>query len=130
MHDILRERLWRNLEALPEERIYQVLDYVEFLNSKYARETGRTASPVQRFGERLQDHMRLNGVSMGAIRGTLEVVSTADRMVTDLAAAGRTLLREVEEGLRPPAAPTRQGPPVRNLPPPERPRSPDTSDVG
>lgn len=105
MHDFLRERLWRNLEALPEERIYQVLDYIEFLNSKYARDNSRTASPLQRFGERLEDHMRMNGVALTAIRGTLEVMGTADRVVSDLAQAGRSIMREVESGLRPAAEP-------------------------
>jgi hypothetical protein len=37
MHEILRERLSRQIEALPEEQLYQVLDYIEFLTSKYAR---------------------------------------------------------------------------------------------
>ncbi len=31
MHEILRDRILRRLEALPEDRLYQVLDYVEFL---------------------------------------------------------------------------------------------------
>src|SRR5687768_3911135 len=36
MHDVLRQRLMRHIEALPEERLYHALDYVEFLASKYA----------------------------------------------------------------------------------------------
>jgi hypothetical protein len=120
MHDILRERLWRNLEALPEERLYQVLDYVEFLSSKYAREGVRSPSPLRRFGERLEDHMRMNGVALGAIRGTLEVVGTADRVVNEFAAAGRSILKEVETGLRTPVEP-RDKTEVRNLPSPPPP---------
>jgi hypothetical protein len=117
MHDILRERLWRNLEVLPEERIYQVLDYVEFLSSKYAREGVRSTSPIRRFGEKLEDHMRMNGVAMGAIRGTLEAMGTADRVVSDLAQAGRSIIREVETGLKAPLEP-RDATDVRNLPAP------------
>jgi len=101
MHDILRERLWRNLEALPEDRLYQVLDYIEFLNSKYARDAARPpASSIQRFGEKLEDHMRMNGVGFSAIRGTLQVMGTADRVVADFAEIGRSLLKEVETGLK------------------------------
>jgi hypothetical protein len=101
MHDILRERLWRNLEALPEDRLYQVLDYIEFLNSKYARDAARPpASSFQRFGEKLEDHMRMNGVGFSAIRGTLQVMGTADRVVADFAEIGRSLLKEVETGLK------------------------------
>jgi hypothetical protein len=35
MHDILRERLMRKIESLPEDQVYQILDYIEFLESKY-----------------------------------------------------------------------------------------------
>ena len=101
MHDMLKDRLCRSIEALPEDRVYQVLDYVEFLASKYARDRVPAASsPLQRFGERLEDQMRLNGVGLAAIRGTMKVMGAADRAVTDLAQAGRSLWREVEEGLR------------------------------
>jgi hypothetical protein len=41
MHDILRERIWRKLQALPPEQVYQVLDYLEFLEAKYARDRAR-----------------------------------------------------------------------------------------
>ena len=36
MHDVLRDRLSRKLDVLPEPQLYQVLDYIEFLESKYA----------------------------------------------------------------------------------------------
>ncbi len=115
MHDMLRERLWRNLEALPDERLYQVLDYVEFLTSKYARENVREPSSLRRFGERLEDRMRMNGVGLTAIRGTLEAMGTADRLMSDLTQAGKSLFREVEAGLKTPAP--RDATEVRNLPP-------------
>jgi hypothetical protein len=117
MHDLLRERILRHLEALPDDRLYQVLDYIEFLTSKYARSGVRPpASPFQRFGERLEDKLRGNSVGFGAIRSTLEAVGTADRVVSGLAEAGRSLLREVSgnetsEG-SPAAAPERRIPPA------------------
>lgn len=113
MHDVLRERLWRHLEALPEDQLYQVLDYIEFLSSKYARERVRPpASPFQRFGERLEDKLRGNSVGFGAIRGTMEVMGTADRMVAGLTEAGRSLLKEVGGGLKPAARPAESGGPA------------------
>ena len=50
MHDVLRQRLLRRIESLPEEQVYQVLDFIEFLESKYARDlqveaTGLQSSP-------------------------------------------------------------------------------------
>ena len=36
MHDILRERLIRKIETLPEDQVYQTLDYIEFLEGNQA----------------------------------------------------------------------------------------------
>ncbi|MDR0787438.1 MAG: DUF2281 domain-containing protein [Gemmatimonadota bacterium] len=119
MHDLLKERLWRTLESLPEERVYQVLDYVEFLGSKYARENQpRAGSALRDFGEKLEDHMRMNGVALGAIRGTMDVVGTADKVFSDITRMGRSFFREVESGLRPSTTP-REEPEARGsvLPP-------------
>lgn len=123
MHDILRERLHRQLEALPEDRLYQVLDYIEFLTSKYARDQVRPpGSPIQRFGERLEDRLRGNGVGFGAIKGTLEVMGTADRVMSGLREVGRTILKEVgaaepEASPRPPARPVlKPGPAAPDVP--------------
>ncbi len=104
MHDTLRDRLLRNIEALPEDRIYQALDYVEFLASRYARSPVRLARPLQKFGERWEDSMRAHGVGLRAIRGTLDVVGTADRVFSGLAEAGRSLLRETDATERSPGA--------------------------
>lgn len=100
IHETLRDRLLRNIEALPEERVYQALDYVEFLASKYARAPVRPARPLQKFGEVWEDKMRAQGVGIRAIRGTLDVVGTADRVFSGLAEAGRSLLRDVEPDRR------------------------------
>lgn len=116
MHDVLRERILRHLDALPEERLYQVADYIEFLSSKYARDQVRPASSVQRFGERLEEKLRGNRVGVDAIRGTLNVVGNADRVVSGLAQAGRNLLKEVGGSGIEPAAPPRPTPHARPRP--------------
>ena len=100
MHDILRDRILRHLETLPELQQYQVLDYIEFLSSKYNREV-RQPGGVQRFGELLEDKMRAQGVALGTIRGALGVVGTAGRVVSGITEAGRTVLREVESVVLP-----------------------------
>ena len=111
MYDVLRDRIWRNLEALPEEKLYQVLDYIEFLGSKYSREPVRAPSAFQKFGEKLEDRLRGNRVGLDAIRSTLGVVGTADRMVSGLTEAGRSLIREVGSTVLPPEGPARSTPP-------------------
>ena len=125
MHDILRERIMRHLEALPEDRLYQVLDYIEFLGSRYARDAVRPpSSSIQRFGERLEDKLRGNRVGFGAIRSTLEAMGTADRMVTGLAEAGRSLMREVSTPVQ--AGPAPATPPTPPPPAPAEPSRPRT----
>lgn len=100
MHDVLRDRILRHLESLPEMQQYQVLDYIEFLSSKYNRSV-RQPGGVQRFGELLEDKMRAQGVALGTIRGALGVVGTAGRVVSGITEAGRTVLREVENVVLP-----------------------------
>lgn len=100
MHDTLRDRILRSLDTLPEVQQYQVLDYIEFLSSKYNRDVRRTGS-VQRFGDLLEDKMRMQGVALTTIRGTMGVVGTAGRLVSGLTEAGRTVLKEVENAVMP-----------------------------
>jgi hypothetical protein len=101
MHDHLRERILRHLETLPEAQQYQVLDYLEFLSSKYNRDL-RSPGTVQRFSELLEDRMRAQGVALATIRGTMGVMGTAGRFVTGLTEAGRSVIREVEGAVRAP----------------------------
>lgn len=102
MNEVLRQRLWRHIEALPEEKVYQVLDYIEFLTSKYAKSPLRPpGSSLLRFGERLEDKMRSQGVAIRAMRGALDAVGTADRVFAGISEAGRTILKEVNTGLQP-----------------------------
>jgi hypothetical protein len=116
MHDVLRDRLIRHIDALPEAQLYQVLDYIEFLSSKYAREGVRQPNPVQRFGELLEDKMRGQGLALGTIRGALGVMGTAGRMVSGITEAGRTVLREVEQVVLPPGETPPAGPPALRQP--------------
>ena len=44
MNEFLKDRILRRLEPLSDERLYQVLDYIEFLESKYAQH--EAAPPV------------------------------------------------------------------------------------
>jgi len=93
MHDLLRARLMRHIEALPEAQIYQALDYLEFLSSKYARENVREPGAFQKFSELLEDKMRGQGLAFGTIKGALGVMGTAGRVMSGITEAGRTVIR-------------------------------------
>lgn len=130
MHDVLRQRLMRHIEALPEEQLYQALDYVEFLTSKYARETSRSPTSLQKFGELLEDKMRGQGLTIRTIRGTLGAVGTADRMFSGIAEAGRSLIREVEQGVKSVASAASDPPPANGSDPARGPSGPPAPGSG
>lgn len=96
MHDVLRERVVRKLESLPDDQLYQVLDYIEFLESRYGdQDLEREVSGLQRFAERLEDGLRRRTVSPSTIREAFQLISAADRVLSGVSSAGRQLLDEL-----------------------------------
>jgi hypothetical protein len=95
MHDVLRQRVIRHLESLPEEQIYQVLDYIEFLESKYARSMQVEASALQRFAEGLEDRLRKKAMSPHTLREAFQLIAAADRVLSSVSTAGREILGEL-----------------------------------
>ena len=95
MNDILRERLIRKLDTLPEERIYQILDYIDFLESKYAPKPSTAPNPLKRFAEGVEDTLRAGKMSATAIAGTMNVMNKAVGVVTDVANAGKSVASEI-----------------------------------
>jgi hypothetical protein len=95
MNDILRERLIRKLDTLPEEKIYQILDYIDFLESKYAPKVTAAPNPLKRFAEGVEDTLRAGRMSAGVIGGTMNVMNKAVGLVTDAANAGKSVATEI-----------------------------------
>ena len=121
MNDILRERLIRKLDTLPEEKIYQILDYIDFLESKYAPKLSTAPNPLKRFAEGVEDTLRAGKMSANVIGGTMNVMNKAVGVLTDVANAGKSVATEIagvassvtsskpqtpQAGSAPPAAPT------------------------
>jgi hypothetical protein len=131
MNDILRERLIRKLDTLPEEKIYQILDYIDFLESKYAPKLSTAPNPLKRFAEGVEDTLRAGKMSANVIGGTMNVMNKAVGLVTDVANAGKSVATEVAgvvssvtapKSQPPPAGPPPSGtppaPPMQTPPPP------------
>jgi hypothetical protein len=95
MNDILRERLIRKLDTLPEEKIYQILDYIDFLESKYAPRPSTAPNPLKRFAEGVEDTLRAGKMSAGVIGGTMNVMNKAVGVLTDVANAGKSVATEI-----------------------------------
>ncbi|MCG6957800.1 MAG: DUF2281 domain-containing protein [Gemmatimonadetes bacterium] len=108
MHDVLRQRLLRKIESLPDEQIYQVLDFIEFLEAKYSEAASVEASGLQKFAEGLEDKLRKRAVSPATIREAFQLISSADRVLSGVSSAGKRILAELNEALEGPAEGSRK----------------------
>jgi hypothetical protein len=103
MNDLLKQRILRRLEGLPDERAYQVLDYIEFLESKYAERAAPTGI-LAKITETVEDTMRAAKLPVQAISGTASMMDSASRIMKGIAAAGQAVVDEaVKAAARPPA---------------------------
>lgn len=91
MHDILKDRILRRLETLPEERLYHVLDYIEFLESKYAQRQAPAPNVLQRFAEGIEDTLRAGNVSAKTAAEAMGFMSKAIGVLSNVAAAGASV---------------------------------------
>jgi len=91
MNDIFRERIIRRLESLPDETAYQVLDYIEFLETRHGS-GAREPNTLQKIAEGVQD----------TLRATMEMMDAAGKIMRGVAAAGRAAVEEIQT---PPKAP-------------------------
>jgi hypothetical protein len=106
MHDVLRRRLLRRIESLPEAQIYQVLDFVEFLESKYARDARVEPTVLQKFAEGVEDKLRNKAMNPATLREAFQLIAAADRVLADVTDAGKQILGELSG----------EPPPRRDLP--------------
>jgi hypothetical protein len=126
MNDILRERLIRKLDTLPEEKIYQILDYIDFLESKYAPKQSAAPNPLKRFAEGVEDTLRAGRMSAGVIGGTMSVMGKAVGMVTDVANAGKSVATEIVGAVSSATSSKPQAPQAGPAAPSGTPASPST----
>ncbi|MBA3259101.1 MAG: hypothetical protein H0T68_06515 [Gemmatimonadales bacterium] len=122
MNDLLKQRIARALEGLSDERGYQILDFIEFLDSKYA-ERSRPGGIFARLTETVEDTMRAGKLPIQAISGTMVLMDSAAKVMKGLAAAGQVVVDEAvkvaETATKPPELPkeTKTGSQARDLSP-------------
>ena len=95
MHEILKDRILRRLETLPEERLYHVLDYIEFLESKYAQRQAPSPNVLQRFAEGIEDTLRAGNVSAKTAAEAMGFMSKAMGVLSGVAAAGASVASDI-----------------------------------
>ena len=107
MNEHLRDRILRKIETLPDERGYQVLDYVEFLESRYAERQAPANNPFTRFAEAVEDKMRAGKVSANTIAEAMGLMNRAANVLNGALAAGRSMANDlVSTNTARPSSPT------------------------
>lgn len=119
MNDLLKQRILRRLETLPDERAYQILDFVEFLESKYA-ERAAPSGILARITDTVEDTMRAAKLPVQAISGTVGVMDSASRIMKGLAAAGQAVVDEAVKAAAPPSSQRGATPALPDSPPSPR----------
>lgn len=127
MNTVLRERIMRKLDSLPDDRVYAVLDFIEFLESKYAARQSST-NVFQRFAEGVEDTLRAGRVSAATIGETMNYLSKAMGVLSGAVAAGKSVATDVlDAASRVAPRPSEQSPPAPPAPPTSPPPSESSS---
>ena len=124
MHEILKDRILRRLDTLPEARLYQVLDYIEFVESKYAERQAPSPNVFQRIGETLEDTLRAGNVSATTVAEAMGFLSKAMGVLNGVAAAGKSVATDLVGSAT--ARPASPRPNVPTSTPPAAPPPPST----
>lgn len=100
MNAYLRDKMLQKLETLSDERGYQVLDYIDFLESRYAERatTGAaaaTGNPLSRFADAVEETLRAGKVSATTIAETMGFMSKAVGVLNGAAAAGKSVASDL-----------------------------------
>jgi len=93
MNEELKQRILRRLETLTDERGYQIMDYVEFLESKYASRAA-PSNLFAKISEGVQDTMRAARMPIKAISGATGLMDSAGKVMKGVAAAAQSVVDE------------------------------------
>jgi hypothetical protein len=122
----VRDRIHRKLETLSDERLYQVLDYVEFIEARYAEKPATPVNVLQRFAEGVEDKLRAGGLAVSTISETMGLLNRAVGVLNNVTQATMTVAGDVVTAARTavdqvgaPPPPANNGPasPSASLPP-------------
>jgi len=106
----IRDRIHRKLATLGDERLYQVLDFVEFLELKYpASQPATPANPLQRFADGIEDRLRAGGIAASTVSEAMGFLNKAVGVLGNVATAAQTAAQRVGDAVNE-AAQTAQAP--------------------
>lgn len=95
MNPYVRDRINRKLETLSDERLYQVLDYVEFLEAKYAEKPAPATNAFQKFTDGVEDTLRAGGLAAGTVAEAVGFLNKAMGVLNNVAHTTKTVATDV-----------------------------------
>jgi hypothetical protein len=97
MNEHLRQRILRRLEALSDDRAYQILDYIEFLETRYADRAapGSTTNAFTKFTEAVEDKLRAGRMSASTIAETVGLMNRAANVLNGALQATKSMANEL-----------------------------------
>lgn len=93
---------------MSDERGYQVLDYVEFLESKFAERAEGNA--FTRFTDAVEGHLRAGRVSASVIAETMGLLNKASSVLEGAVAAGKSVATDIVSATQPGQRPVSPSP--------------------
>jgi hypothetical protein len=100
MNPYVRDRINRKLDTLSDERLYQVLDYVDFLETKYAEKPAPTTNVFQRFTDGVEDKLRAGGLAVSTVSEAMGFLNKAMGVLSDVAQTTKTVASDVVTAAR------------------------------
>jgi hypothetical protein len=111
VNEHLKDRIERAIDNLSDERGYQILDYIEFLGSKYAERSNPT-NIFAKMTDKAEDLLRAGKMPIDAISGTVTFFDGASKVMKGLASAAQSVVEEASRtaqniaAQKPPATPS------------------------
>lgn len=91
----LRDRIIRQLDQLNDEKGYVVLDFAEYVATKYGTPPSAAANLFTRFAEGVEDTLRAGRLSTTAISQTMGLLNQAVGVLNGVAAAGKSVAGDI-----------------------------------
>lgn len=125
MNEQLKQRILRRLETLADERGYQILDYVEFLESKYASRAA-PSNLFAKISEGIEDTMRAARIPIKAVSATTGLMDSAGKVMKGVAAAAQSVVDEALSAAESPRPVAPEPGAAPRVPLPAEPKTPDS----
>ncbi|MFN9215596.1 MAG: hypothetical protein ACK6DK_13675 [Gemmatimonadota bacterium] len=95
MDTTLRDSILRALDTLPDDKGYQVLDYVSFLESRYASHAPPPDNVFTRLASAVEDTLRASKVNATTVAQAMGMMNKAMGVLSGVAAAGQAVVSDV-----------------------------------